>query len=169
MNTTTRQTMFSAKSDLWGTPQDFFDKLDSLYGFTLDPCCTTDSKKCDKHYTQADDGLSKSWKDETVFVNPPYSDIVSWADKSRREAFENNAKVVMLIPSRTDTKYWHNHIMKASEIFFVKGRLKFVDPTVSTSNSAPFPSAVVVFERGMASRASGPRISTMEKDGLGKK
>ena len=88
--------------------------------------------KCPKHYTMEEDGLSKSWADETVFVTPPYADVGAWVKKAYEESTQNNAMVVMLIPSRTDTKYWHNYIMQsASAIYFVKGRLKFYNKVIA--------------------------------------
>lgn len=78
----------------------------------------------------------------TVFMNPPYGRAIgNWLKKAYEESLQQNTKVVCLIPSRTDTKYWHDYCMKASEIRFVKGRLKFGD----SKNSAPFPSAIVIF------------------------
>jgi len=163
MDIQTQKTMFSSKSNEWETPQDFFNKLDRIYKFTLDPCATPENYKCEKHYTSEDDGLSKSWKDETVFVNPPYGDIGSWVRKAHYEATTNDATVVMLIPSRTDTKYWHDYIMKsASGIYFIKGRLKFNNDQGIT-NAAPFPSAVIVFVSTKYRWANGPTVRTMER------
>jgi len=136
---------FSSKSADWETPQDFFDKLNKKYNFTLDPCATAATAKCAKYFTEADDGLSKSWEGHTVFMNPPYGrGIKTWIEKAYRESLKENTTVVCLIPSRTDTKYWHDYCMKAREIHFVKGRLKFG----GSKNAAPFPSAVVVFSSG---------------------
>lgn len=135
--------LFSSKTDLWSTPQDFFDELDKEFNFNLDPCSTHDNAKCDKHYTIEEDGLIQDWSGHTVFCNPPYGkDISKWVEKCFNESKKDHTKVVLLIPSRTDTKYFHNFIYKkASDIRFVKGRLKFGD----SKQSAPFPSMVVVF------------------------
>ena len=134
--------LFSSKTNEWSTPQSFFDKLNKMYKFTLDPCCTTESAKCNTYYTLEDNGLSKSWKGHTVFMNPPYGrEIKVWIEKAYEESKKLNTLVVCLIPARTDTIYWHKYCMKASEIMLIKGRLKFGDG----SGSAPFPSAVVVF------------------------
>ena len=140
MNT---ETMFSSKTDLWATPQDFYDKLNSEFHFTLDPCATPLNAKCVKFYTKEQDGLRKDWGGNTVFCNPPYGrDIYAWVRKCFMEAQKINTIVVMLIPARTDTRYFHEFIYhKAREIRFIKGRLKFGDQ----KNSAPFPSMVVVF------------------------
>ena len=129
---------FSSKTNEWSTPLDFFNKLDKEFNFTLDPCATKESAKCKKYYTKEDDGLSKDWTGETVFCNPPYGrEIKHWVKKSA----EANAIVVMLIPARTDTRYFHEYIYKHADIRFIKGRLKFGN----SKNSAPFPSMVVVF------------------------
>lgn len=163
MDTKTQKVMFSSKSNEWETPQNFFDKLNRKHKFTLDPCCTASTAKCKKYYTAEDNGLHKSWKDEVVFVNPPYSEIGDWVKKAYYESVNNNAKVVMLIPSRTDTKYWHDYIMEsASSIHFVKGRLKFGSAN-SKGNSAPFPSAVVVFDASKFRWTSKMNVTSMER------
>jgi phage N-6-adenine-methyltransferase len=163
MEQQTQKVMFSSKSNEWETPSDFFNKLSKRLNlkFTLDPCCTEENHKCKKYYTIWDDGLSRSWKDETVFVNPPYGDIGKWVKKAHDESVENGAVVAMLIPARTDTKYWHDYIMKAaSRIYFVKGRLKFKNGE-NDSNSAPFPSVVVLF--GGWKYGPGPMVQTLER------
>lgn len=144
MNKNTQVVMFSSKTGEWSTPQDFFDKLNWRFGpFTLDPCASPVNTKCSKFFTEDDDGLTKDWSGHTLFINPPYGrGIDKWIEKGYRESLKNHTKVVMLIPARTDTKYWHKYVMLASELYFVKGRLKFGD----SPNSAPFPSAVVVFD-----------------------
>ena len=135
--------MFSSKDETWTTPQDFFNELNSEFNFTLDPCCLPNTAKCKKYYTPKENGLIQDWSNESVFVNPPYGrEIYDWVKKCSEESKKENTKVVMLIPARTDTKYFHDFIYhKASEIRFLKGRLKFGD----SKNSAPFPSMVVVF------------------------
>ena len=145
MDKNTTQVMFSSKSNEWATPQDFFDKLNSMYGpFTLDAAASLDNYKVGKYYTESDDSLSKDWGNNTVFLNPPYGrKLKDWVKKAYEEGRANSTTVVALIPARTDTKYWHDYVMKADEILFVRGRLKFGDET----NSAPFPSAVVVFRQ----------------------
>ena len=145
MNKSVQKVMFSSKTGEWATPQDFFDKLNWRFGpFDLDPCATPFNTKCANFYSPAENGLTKSWEGHTVFVNPPYGrGIEEWIKKGYKEAQNPDTKVVMLIPARTDTKYWHDYVMKAEMVFFIKGRLKFGD----SENSAPFPSAVVVFSK----------------------
>ena len=135
--------MFSSKTDLWSTPNDFFDKLNDEFHFTLDPCSTHENAKCYKHFTEEENGLLQDWGNEVVFCNPPYGrQIKDWVKKSYEESQKDNTTVVMLIPARTDTIYFHEYIYHKAEIRFIKGRLKFGD----AKNSAPFPSMVVIFE-----------------------
>ena len=148
MNKETQEVMFSSKSSEWETPQKLYDYLNLEHNFTLDPCATEQNAKCEKYFTSEDDGLNKSWGGERVFVNPPYGrDIKKWVKKAYEEGQKPNTVVVCLIPSRTDTKYWHQYCMKAWKIHFIKGRLKFKNKfNIGGLNSAPFPSAVVIFK-----------------------
>ena len=153
MDKDTRKVMFSSKTAEWTTPQAFYDRLNQEFNFTLDPCCTDETAKCSTYYTEADDGLAQPWAGHSVFMNPPYGrSIKDWIRKAYEESRKHNTVVVALIPARTDTRYWHDYCMEASEIRFIKGRLKFGE----SNNSAPFPSAVVVFGSG-----SNPQISGM--------
>ena len=148
--------MFSSKSDEWETPQDLFDKLNKEFNFTLDPCATKDNHKCTKFYTIEDDGISKDWSGETVFVNPPYGrSIGKWVKKCYEEYLKGTT-VVMLIPSRTDTKWFHQYIYNKTEFRLLKGRLKFINRLFPSWNEegnyklspAPFPSMIVVYKKG---------------------
>lgn len=132
--------LFSSGNNEWATPQWLFDELDAEFHFTLDPCATETNHKCEKYFTIEDDGLMQNWNGERVFCNPPYSDIYKWTEKAFYETKNDNTLVVMLIPSRTDTKYFHDFINHRTEIRFVEGRLKFGDG----KNSAPFPSMIVI-------------------------
>lgn len=134
------EALYSSKSDEWYTPQNLFKSLDDEFHFNLDPCATPKSAKCKTYFTKEDDGLSKKWGGYRVFCNPPYSDIAKWVEKAYRETREDNTIVVMLIPARTDTKYFHNFIYQRSEIRFLKGRVNF-----GGKANAPFPSMIVVF------------------------
>lgn len=132
---------FSSATNEWSTPQAIFDELDEEFGFTLDPCATPENAKCAKFFTEADDGLAQDWTKDIVFMNPPYGrEIGKWVKKAYESA-QGGATVVCLIPARTDTAYWHDYVMKADETRFIRGRLKFGGHT----NSAPFPSAIVIF------------------------
>jgi len=138
--------MLSSEDMTWGTPQDFFDKLDNEFKFTLDPCATKETAKCKKYYTKEDNGLLMGWDGEIVFCNPPYGrEIKHWVKKCYNEGKKHETTVVMLIPARTDTIYFHDYIYHKSEIRFIKGRLKFVGKQKG-SGSAPFLSMVVIFK-----------------------
>lgn len=125
---------------MWATPQDFFDNLNAEFDFQLDVCATAENAKCGKYYTKEQDGLSMPWTG-VCWCNPPYGrEIGKWVAKAY-SASAGGATVVMLIPARTDTKWFHDYIYEKAEIRFVKGRLKFG----GSQNSAPFPSMVVIF------------------------
>lgn len=133
--------MFSSATDLWSTPQVLFDKLDAIHHFTLDVCATAENAKCVDFFTADQDGLKQIWGGQ-CWMNPPYGrEIGKWMRKAYESSLQG-AKVVCLVPARTDTAWWHDFAMKGS-IEFLRGRLKFGN----SKNSAPFPSAVVVFER----------------------
>lgn len=121
--------MFSSAHDNWSTPKDVYAALDLEFKFNFDPCPLGGSN-----------GLTSPWGGAN-FVNPPYSQIKDWVKKAYEE-WQNGKTVVMLIPSRTDTQWWHEYVMKATEIRFIKGRLKFG----GAKNSAPFPSCIVIFK-----------------------
>jgi site-specific DNA-methyltransferase (adenine-specific) len=130
---------YSSKSNEWATPQDFFDTLDKEFNFTLDPCATHENRKCIKYFTVDEDGLSRSWDNENVFCNPPYGRQIKHWVKKASEA--KGGVVVLLIPARTCTSYFHDYIYGKAEIRFIRGRLKFGDG----KSPAPFPSMIVVF------------------------
>jgi phage N-6-adenine-methyltransferase len=131
---------FSSKTDEWATPMDYFETIVAEFGtFDLDPCCTEQSAKARRFYTKEADGLNRHWGGR-VWMNPPYGrEIGKWMKKAY-ESSVDGAFVVCLVPSRTDTNWWHDWAMKG-EIRFIKGRLKFG----GCKNSAPFPSALVIF------------------------
>lgn len=136
------QVMTSSSNMLWETPDNWFAYLNLEFGFTLDPCCTVESTKCKKFYTPLEDGLSQSWKNERVFMNPPYGkEIKAWMRKAYESALNEQALVVCFVPARVDTDWWHEYAAKAAEIRFPKGRVRFKGAV----NCAPFPIAIVVF------------------------
>lgn len=135
--------MFSSKSDEWYTPIDFYNTLNNEFNFNLDPCATTLNHKCPKYFTKEDNGLLQSWEGHNVFCNPPYGrHIGAWVEKAFNESKKENTIVVMLIPTRTDTRWFHDFIYHKAEIRFIKGRLKFG----GCKNAAPFPSMIVIFK-----------------------
>lgn len=137
---------FSSKSNEWGTPQELFDKLDSIFHFTLDVASTKENAKCKQYFTIEDDGLSQSWSGQTFWMNPPYGrEIGKWVKKAYESALIPGTAGVILVPSRTDTSWWHNYCMKG-DIYFIRGRLKFVSDSLEKPQPAPFPSALIKFD-----------------------
>lgn len=132
--------LFSNDSDEWETPAELFNALNLEFGFTLDPCATDSNFKTRRYFTRAENGLLKSWANQTVYVNPPYSEIDRWMAKALGASIYESAIVAVLVPSRTDTDWWHRYAMRG-EIRFLKGRLQFN----RSANNAPFPSAIIVF------------------------
>lgn len=135
------KSLLSTGKNDWETPQDFFDELNKEFNFTLDPCASEQSRKCEKYFTEKENGLLQDWSGEVVFCNPPYSakEQDAWVKKCYEESC--HAVVVMLVPARTDTERFHKYILPHAEIRFLKGRLTFV----GAKNPAPFPTMVVIF------------------------
>lgn len=131
---------YSSKTDMWATPQDFFDALDAEFHFTLDACAVKENAKCEAYYTPEQDGLDQPWTGR-VWCNPPYGRNVGQWVKKAHDTASGGGFVVMLLPARTDTRWFHDYIYGKTEVRFIKGRLKFG----SCQNAAPFPSMVVIF------------------------
>ena len=124
-----KSVLFSSASVHHATPPDVRAALDSEFGLDFDPCPLSESPEVD--------GLAVSWAGRRVFCNPPYGrGIGAWLAKAREADV-----AVFLLPARTDTAWWHEYAMKADEIRFLRGRLKFG----GAKNSAPFPSVVLVY------------------------
>lgn len=139
---------FSSKKHDWETPQFLFNKLNEEFHFDLDACASVNNTKCVNFFTIEDNCLVHDWqKYKSVFINPPYDS--KFQDKILEKSVSksrSSTKIVLLIPARTDTKRWHEWIFPyASDIRFLRGRLKFETQGVTHENSAPFPSAVVIF------------------------
>jgi site-specific DNA-methyltransferase (adenine-specific) len=128
-------------TDEWATPRRFFSKLHKRYGFTLDPCATAENATCAIYYTKADDGLKQDWGSHRVFCNPPNGRTIGhWARKSF-EASQRGALVVLFVPARTDTTWFHDWVVGKAEIEFIRGRIRFGNAEAS----APFPSMLAVY------------------------
>lgn len=132
--------LFSSRSDLWETPKELFDELNAEFHFDLDACALPENAKCPRYYSPDQDGLLQPW-DGAVWCNPLYGrDVGRWVQKAARSAL-SGATVVMLLPARTDTRWFHKWIYRKAEIRFLRGRLKFG----GAKNSAPFPSMICIF------------------------
>lgn len=134
------QGMMSSNTDLWATPQDFFDRLNEEFRFDLDVCADDENHKCAAYFTRENDGLLQKWRG-VCWMNPPYGRVIgAWCRKAFDSA-RGGATVVGLLPARTDTRWFHEYIYGKADIRFVRGRLKFG----GSKNSAPFPSMVVIW------------------------
>lgn len=149
--------LLSSKKMDYCTPRDFFAELDREFHFTLDAAATEASAKCPEYYTPETDGLNSPWNiaggGGAVFCNPPYGrETGKWVRKAWEEA-KSGTTIVLLIPARTDTSYFHEYIYGHAEIRWVRGRLRFEDEDGTVYQPAPFPSMVVVYngkeQRGM--------------------
>lgn len=128
----------------WGTPPDLFKDLNREFGFTMDPCPVGGLW----------DGTLIPWDGQRVFCNPPYGrGMEKWLAKGPEADV-----AVFLIPARTDTAWFHDHALKAAEIRFFRGRLKFVENHVSPRDgqgAAPFPSMLVIYKRQESPNGAG--------------
>jgi len=167
--------MFSSAYDAWATPQDFFDKLHKIHNFEIDVCAAKETRKCEKYFTKEDSCFDKNWHEPSLingytvcFMNPPYGRKIGKFIKEAYEQSLRGAKVVCLLPARTDTKWFHDYCVKG-EIEFIKGRLTFgtdeywawvweqeylpgqekknsLYKKYGRKNPAPFPSMLVIFD-----------------------
>lgn len=149
--------MFTSTTDKWSTPQDFFERLNAEFHFDIDVCADLANTKCERFFTEEMDGLQQRWFG-TCWMNPPYGkEISKWVQKAYESSLQG-ATVVCLLPARTDTKWWHDYCMQG-EIRFVRGRLRFG----GSKNSAPFPSAVVIFGRGARKQTISAMVNVLKE------
>lgn len=133
--------LFSSNCDNWSTPDTLFQDLDQEFNFNLDVCADITNHKCVNYFDIKSNGLSKSWRGYRVFCNPPYSNIKEWVKKCYFENKYHDVFICLLIPSRTDTSYFHDYIYHNAELRFIRGRLHFNN----SKSSAPFPSMLCIF------------------------
>lgn len=136
------------------TPDRFFEKLDAEFGFTLDAAASDANAKCARYFTREDDALGQDWGTERVWCNPPFGrGLAHWARKAW-EASRSGALVVLLVPSSTDLDWWHDYILEADEVRFIRGRMAFGSEDLTRSNYV-FPISVAVFRP----RDTGERVT----------
>ena len=132
--------LYSSLKQAWVTPQPFFQRLDDEFRFDIDVCATVNNTKVQKFLLVIDNPLQQNWRG-TVWMNPPYGRVIAkWVQKAFEES-RHGVTVVCLLPTRTDTRWWHDYVMKAEEVRLIKGKLQFG----KSRYSAPFPSALVIF------------------------
>ena len=144
------KSLFTSNKEDWETPRGFYDQLNTKYHFEWDLAASNGNAKCDHYFTRDDNSLEQNWGELSgnMFLNPPYGrQLKLWVKKASETQLKRDQLLVMLIPSRTDTSYWHDYIFNHAEIEFLRGRLKFEVDGVS-GDSAPFPSALVIYKGG---------------------
>ena len=143
----------------WETPQDLFNTLNLEFGFDVDVCAEDSTAKCKKYYTVIDNGLAQHWSG-VCWMNPPYDRSIGEWVKKAYESAQNGATVVCLLPGRSsDTRWWHDYVMKSREIRYIKGRLEFLKNDVAFGN-CNISSVVVVFSNGCNGRPICVSIDT---------
>lgn len=151
---------FKSATNEWPTPDTLWKPLDDEFGFTLDVCATDENAKCPRYYTRADDGLAQPWSG-VCWMNPPYGrEMVAWLKRANAEK-ANGVTTVALIPSRTNTGWWHDIVMP-NEVRFVRGRPKFGN----ADQGLPWPLAVVVFRSNESSADTAGVAPRHATDGI---
>jgi len=143
------EALFSSRSEEWETPPDLFRRLNDEFRFTLDVCATAENAKCSKFFTKKENGLLQSWRGERCWMNPPYGKSIHyWMRKAKWEYIRNGTLVVALVPARTDTAWFHDHVYGVAILRFIRGRIKFIPPDkkrASRLEPNPFPSLLAIY------------------------
>lgn len=145
----------------WATPDGLFNYLSDCYGpFDVDVCAVPGNARCAFFFEPGEDGLAQSWRGKRCWCNPPYSDIYPWVAKAVQESKERGATVVMLLPARTGSQWFHDFSGLASEILFLRGRVRFKH----APSTAPFDSLVLVFRPYQPVSGRATRLMFVENE-----
>lgn len=125
----------------WGTPDSVYLPLHKEFDFTLDAAASASNAKCRLFFTKQQDALKQDWGKHRVWVNPPYGRIIALFMKKASEAVAQGALAVLLVPARTDTKWFHRYVNGKAEVRLMEGRITFV----GAKAPAPFPTMLVIF------------------------
>lgn len=141
--------LFSSDNPCWGTPQELFRALDGEFHFGLDAAATASNAKCSSFFSPEVDGLAQNWDvGAGVFCNPPYGrEIGRWVQKAYQEFQGGVEPIVLLLPARTDTRWFHDFIYGKAELRFLRGRVRFTDESGRPGEPAPFPSMIAIYRR----------------------
>ena len=154
------EVLFSSAKQDWGTPPHVFEYFNAKYQFQLDAAARKDNALCDRFIGPETDALSVPWDASTIWLNPPYGrGVGKWLEKAYDES-KRGSTIGVLIFARTDTRWWHDFVMKANVIFLIKGRLKFVDGEGNAKSPATAPSCFVVFS--VVPPIGGPRFISLD-------
>lgn len=140
--------MFSSNKQNWETPKWLFDLLNNEYCFDLDAAASDENAKVANYFTESDNALVQDWGEfKSIFCNPPYETKLqnAFVKKAYEEHKKNKNTIVLLLPARVETKRWHQYIFGKAKVHFLEGRLKFEYKGIPCQNSAPFPSAIVIY------------------------
>ena len=151
--------------DSWSTPQAIFDNLHKEFNFTLDVAASDLNHKCDGYFTENDDALRQNW-DGVIWCNPPYSEIPKWTQKASVEAFTNDAKIVMLVPSDTSVKWFKDAWLECSEIRFISGRISFINAATGKAVAGNNKGSVLLIWDGFDGGCGTPSVSLVNRDDL---
>jgi phage N-6-adenine-methyltransferase len=156
--------LYSSKHQAWRTPSWLIRFLNEVYDFDLDAAASSDNALCERYLTEADDSLSvEEWPGDRIWLNPPYGrDVGKFVAKASEQArVYGKTVVVVLVFARTDTAWWHDYAMRADDIYFIRGRLKFTKGD-EKPGAAPAPSALLVF-RGKSLGSALPRMHALNQ------
>lgn len=137
--------LFTSEKEDWEPPDQYFEELNEEFHFDIDVAASHENAKLPRYFTKENNALTQRWEGN-VFCNPPYGrDLRKWVEKAHKEYLRDpNRVIVFLIPSRTDTSYWHDFIFDKATVRFLRGRLKF-EVEGEPKDAAPFPSALVIY------------------------
>jgi phage N-6-adenine-methyltransferase len=160
----------------WRTPKWFYDSLNIIFKFDLDPCTTKDNPLNTPHFfTEEDDGLKQSWFGN-VFVNPPYGYnelpngkrggeylLEKWVRKAWNEiVFNDKVKnIVLLVPAAVSTKWFHQYVWNdatnmtyqsvkdgyLTDLAFPDKRIQYLDETGKKKQSPRFDSMIITYSK----------------------
>ena len=135
---------FHTERNDWETPDELFNEMNAEFCFTVDLAASAENAKCKRYFTADDNALRQPWKG-VCWLNPPYGEardnrLAVWVKKAWEES-QRGATVVMLIPARTNTNWFHDYCLRYGEVRFVRGRPLFK----GAKHGLPQPLAFVIF------------------------
>ena len=135
----------SLNSTVWGTPPEVFDPINNEFRFTIDVCAIAENSKCKRFFSPEENGLKQDWSNEVCWCNPPYgNEVPKWCKKALSES-KRGATTVLLIPCKTNTNWWHELVIPFSEVRFLRGRVKFIQNGIQSTQALPWPLAFVIY------------------------
>lgn len=140
---------FESTNQVWKTPDIIIKPLDNEFNFNMDLACNEENKICQNGFTEKEDSLLQDWSKYTGWLNPPFDSkrpMKKWVEKAYKDTIEDGV-VVALLPVRSNTNWWHDYVMKAKEVRFIKGRPKFINENGELTHGLPQPLSIIVFQK----------------------